>query len=191
MNKLTRRNFIQTVSVGCGSLLLFPRCTGLVDESPWRFFTLKEASIVDAITEQVIPANEWSGAKDAGVTNYIDKQLIGPYTRFQEKYRKGLAFVDLTCQNLYHKSFEDLGWDQQTLFLEKMEAGQLPDIIKSSDQKVNQIWDNGFDSQFFNLICDHTMQGFYGSPRHGGNRENVSYRMIGLDYPFIVGQNRY
>jgi gluconate 2-dehydrogenase gamma chain len=35
------------------------------------------------------------------------------------------------------------------------------------------------------------MQGFYGSPRHGGNRGFVSFRMIGIDYPRIVGQNRY
>ena len=35
------------------------------------------------------------------------------------------------------------------------------------------------------------MQGFYGSPRHGGNKDYASYRMLGLDYPNIIGQNRY
>jgi len=35
------------------------------------------------------------------------------------------------------------------------------------------------------------MQGFYGSPRHGGNKNNVSYKMMRLDYPVIIGQNRY
>ena len=35
------------------------------------------------------------------------------------------------------------------------------------------------------------MQGFYGSPRHGGNKDYVSYRMLGLEYPDIIGQNRY
>jgi gluconate 2-dehydrogenase gamma chain len=35
------------------------------------------------------------------------------------------------------------------------------------------------------------MQGFYGSPRHGGNRDYVSYKMMKLDYPHVIGQNRY
>jgi hypothetical protein len=35
------------------------------------------------------------------------------------------------------------------------------------------------------------MQGFYGSPRHGGNSNYVSYKMMKLDYPHVMGQNRY
>jgi len=29
-------------------------------------------------------------------------------------------------------------------------------------------------------LVDHTIQGFYGGPRHGGNRDAVSWRMLGL-----------
>jgi gluconate 2-dehydrogenase gamma chain len=35
------------------------------------------------------------------------------------------------------------------------------------------------------------MQGFYGDPRHGGNREGVSWKMLGLPYPPIRGRLRY
>ena len=31
--------------------------------------------------------------------------------------------------------------------------------------------------EFFDLILAHTMQGFYGDPRHGGNRDAVSCLM--------------
>ena len=41
------------------------------------------------------------------------------------------------------------------------------------------------------MIRDHTMQGFYGSPRHGGNKGYASYKMLGLEYPRVIGQNRY
>jgi gluconate 2-dehydrogenase gamma chain len=34
------------------------------------------------------------------------------------------------------------------------------------------------------------MQGYYGSPRHGGNKNFISYKMIGLDEPQIIGENR-
>jgi gluconate 2-dehydrogenase gamma chain len=45
--------------------------------------------------------------------------------------------------------------------------------------------------QFFNILLARTMQGFYGSPRHGGNKDYASYRMLKLEYPLLIGQNRY
>jgi gluconate 2-dehydrogenase gamma chain len=33
---------------------------------------------------------------------------------------------------------------------------------------------------FFDLVVSHAMQGFYGNPRHGGNRDFVSWRMLGI-----------
>jgi gluconate 2-dehydrogenase gamma chain len=194
-NNLSRRHFIRMAALGSGSLLLLPRCTNLANQSLWRFFTEKEAKLVDLIVEQIIPTDQWLGAKDAGVTNYIDKQLVGPLMRHQEKYRKGLAAVVASSEKLFKKKFGELSWDEQTDFLKKMESGSLQSLLKSDksgqrDQEPN-LWTDGLDRTFFGLIRDHTMQGFYGSPRHGGNKNYVSYKMIGLDYPFIIGQNRY
>ena len=42
---------------------------------------------------------------------------------------------------------------------------------------------------FFNMILDHTKQGFYGHPIHGGNAGYVSWRMFGVDAPSNVGRN--
>ena len=44
---------------------------------------------------------------------------------------------------------------------------------------------------FFDLVRNHTMQGYYGSPRHGGNRDAVSWRMLGLDEPPLRGRAQY
>lgn len=189
----SRRVFIKMAVMGSGSMLFFPRCTGIKSTSGWRFFTEREASLVNVIIEQIIPTDEWPGAKDAGVANFIDKQLVGPYTRFQEKYRTGLALVEVSCEKLYRKRFENMLWDEQKNFLKKMEAGKLSGLVEEDKVGSPQpgIWEKGKDKDFFGLIRDHTMQGFYGSPRHGGNRNYVSYKMVGLDYPFIIGQNRY
>jgi gluconate 2-dehydrogenase gamma chain len=35
------------------------------------------------------------------------------------------------------------------------------------------------------------MQGFYGDPRHGGNRDRVSWKMLGVPYPPVRGRLRY
>lgn len=191
-NNLSRRYFIEMGLIATGSVLLLPRCANLSNISEWGFFTEKEALLVNAIIEQIIPTDDWLGARDAGVANFIDKQLVGPYARYQEKYRSGLVAVELSCMELYQRHFEELSVQGQTGFLKKMEAGKLTFKQKkvNSNGQDNKIWDGVSDRELFNLIRNHTMQGFYGSPRHGGNRNYESYRMIGLDYPLIIGQNR-
>lgn len=180
LTKLTRRRFIALSVLGAGGMCLLSRCANPT-LSRWRFLTEQESILMDAIAEQIIPTDEWPGGRDAGVTNFIDKQLTGPYTRYQESYRKGLMAIQETCKVKFQKRFEELPWKEQTLFLENMEAGKTG----------GENWGKGFDRQFFGLIRNHSMQGFYGSPRHGGNKNNISYKMMKLDYPVIIGQNRY
>lgn len=180
LKKLNRRRFIALSIAGAGGMCLLSRCAN-PPLSRWRFLTEQESVLLDALVEQIIPTDEWPGARDAGVTNFIDKQLVGPYARYQETYRKGLFAIQETCKTMFQKGFEALNWEAQTQFLKKMEAGKMEGMI----------WEKGLDRQFFGLIRNHTMQGFYGSPRHGGNKNNVSYRMLKLDYPVIIGQNRY
>jgi gluconate 2-dehydrogenase gamma chain len=178
-SKFTRRWFVKLAVVGTGSFCLLPACSA--PDSRWRFFTDEEAVLVDALAEQIIPSDEWPGGRESGATNFIDKQLVGPYKRYQEAYRNGLAAIQESCNTLYQKRFEELHWDEQTAFLEQMESG----LMKEDS------WSGGFDREFFGLLRDHTMQSYYGSHIHGGNRDMMSYRMLGLDYPLIIGQNRY
>ena len=175
----TRRDFIRHISLACGSIMFIPACAGY--DSVWRFFTENEAKTVIAFAEQIIPADKNPGATDANVINFIDKQLVGPYTRFQEMYRKGIPAIENSAQNLFQKAFHELDFAVQTEFMIKMEKGELPEVL----------WKETNQTGFFKLMLDHTMQGFYGSPRHGGNVNYVSYKMMKLDYPHVMGQNRY
>lgn len=174
-----RRTFLKKLCLSTGSVFIIPACSTNI--SFWRFFTEDEANLVIGIAEQFIPADKDPGATDANVINYIDKQLMGPLKRFQEDYHKGLHALNQVCNAINNKDFLQLKWDEQTEFLEKMEAGILPtEHWSESDQKA-----------FFRLILSHSMQGFYGSPRHGGNCNYVSYKMMKIDYPHVIGQNRY
>jgi hypothetical protein len=31
------------------------------------------------------------------------------------------------------------------------------------------------------MVADHAMQGFYGSPAHGGNLDAASWKMLGIE----------
>jgi len=180
ISALSRRKFIMLSLISSGGLLLFSRCTNPIP-CRWRFFSVEEANLLDALVEQIIPSDEWMGAKEADVTNFIDKQLVGFYQRYQDSYRKGINALQEYSISTYQKKFEALEWNIQTQLLESLESGKMGE----------EAWKDGFDNQFFNMVRDHTMQGFYGSPRHGGNKENISYKMLKLDYPLIIGQNRY
>lgn len=63
-------------------------------------------------------------------------------------------------------------------------------MLESNQLKETE-WSQGKPSDFFNLIRSHTMQGFYGSPIHGGNKDYMSFEMLKIDYPLVIGQNRY
>jgi len=147
----------------------------------WRFLTDDEASLLDAVCAQIIPTDQDPGAREAGCVVYIDRQLAGPLERFADRYRAGLAALAATCQTLYGKPFQELPSAEQIKLLEKLERGQGP----------KEHWQAVACGEFFQSVCDHCMQGFYGSPRHGGNKDYASYRMLGLAYPNIIGQNRY
>ena len=188
---IVRRQFIKYIALSTGSLLLLPRCNSLVN-STWRFFTTDEAFLVDAIVEQIIPTDEWMGAKDAGVTNFIDKQLVSNLSRYQNNYRDGLHSLSITCKELHNMKFIELSWNDQTEFLKNIEKGNYNELTSEHGKYDGQrVWDGGSDRSFFSLIRNHTMAGFYGSPRHGGNYRYVSYRMVGLDYPVIQGRNKH
>jgi len=116
---------------------------------PLRVLTVDQSKLLEALCEQIIPADQDPGAKEAGVIYFIDQQLAGPYQRFRTRYQQGLAAMPA----------EFLAWsfDQQTKYLQTIEK-----------------------TPFFQMLVDHTMQGFYGSPRHGGNKNEASWKMLGI-----------
>lgn len=69
---LPRRHFIRMATLASGSILLLPGCSTRPADSYRHFFTETEASLMDALAEQIIPADKWPGRKDAGVTHFID-----------------------------------------------------------------------------------------------------------------------
>lgn len=177
---MDRRKFLNTTAMGVGGLAMMTGCS--YDAEPYRFFSKEDAECVIALTDQIIPADQSGpGAKYANVVNYIDKQLTRVFKSDQGTYMKGIKAIQSSCKKLHGKSFEALDFDTQTRFLEQMEIDDLP----------KEYWQDIKASHFFNLVIRHTMQGFYGAPRHGGNRNYISYQVMNLEYPQVVGQNRY
>ena len=174
-----RREFVKTLGLAYGSLLLVPSCSS--GASIYRVFTNNEASCLIALCEQIIPADHDPGATDAGVINFLDKQTAERFPDDLPIFKQGVSSLQAFCKSKHNNPFENLKSDIQIEIMKDLEQNKLP----------KEYWENANQSSFFNLVLRRTMQGFYGSPRHGGNKNFVSYRMMKLDYPLLIGQNRY
>ncbi len=165
----------------------------VVTPDGWHYFTPQEAATVEAFVDRLIPPDpETPGGKEAGCAVYIDRQLAGPYGRlesyymggpFQEgtkqqgpqspvtpaqQYRKALAAFDQACRKKYsNKTFVDLSDEQKDEAIKSLEDGSL--ALEGIDAK-----------DFFKLILKDTQNGFLADPIYGGNKDMVSWKMIGF-----------
>ena len=178
--RISRRNFIKLAALGAGSLSLVAGCAPH-KAGDRAALTDDEAGLLGAIADRLIPADAWSGGRENGVVTFIDRQLAGPYRRFTQEYQRGLGAMTATCMERYRKRFESLSAGEQDAFLREMESGSLRDGA----------WKEKSCRRFFEMLRSHAMQAYYGSPRHGGNPNYASYKMMGIDYPPLIGQNRY
>ncbi len=160
----------------------------------YLFFTPVEAAAVDAIVDRLIPSDELgAGAKDAGVTTFIDRQLTGPYGGHdwlymqgpfsdqplpsqglqspltpRQQYRLGLAALETCCKATYSgRSFVQLNADEQDKLLAAMEKGEIQ-------------FENFSSRMLFSAVYANTMEGFFADPIYGGNRDMAGWKLLGF-----------
>jgi len=167
--RIRRRKFLKLgfAAASAGTLTSCGRSGG---GAYWRCFTPAEARTAEAICERIIPKDEFAGAAEAGVVRFIDRQLTRQYRKHQAAYREGLAAVEAAGREKFQKAFPELSAEEQTEILQEIQEKH---------------------AEFFGLVRAHTMQGYYGDPRHGGNQDAVSWKMLGLPDPPVRGRLPY
>jgi gluconate 2-dehydrogenase gamma chain len=167
-----RRGFLKTSATAAASVA----CSA--PEGRWRALTDEEATTLAAACDQIIPPDDVPGAAEAGVVAFIDRQLATREKDQLETWQRGVRGLEATARQRGGTSFAELSLEDQTALLQDVEAGQVPTAA----------WE-GLDPQaFFGRLVRYTMMGFYGDPRHGGNREHVSWRMLGVPPSPIRGR---
>lgn len=91
-----------------------------------RFFTPEEYTLVDELTESIIPADDRSGgARAAGVADYIDARLIEAFEESERNdWRRGLADVETISRNMHGASFVGCTAAQRTTVVARMAANE-------------------------------------------------------------------
>ncbi|MGC4048614.1 MAG: gluconate 2-dehydrogenase subunit 3 family protein [Paludibaculum sp.] len=169
---LKRRNFIVAAAAGA---------TAACSHSPLapaslRVLSPQQAVLLEAWVETIIPTDQDPGARDAGVVLYIDRQLARKFKRLQPAYRDALNAIDRLAEG----RFAGITLEERSELLATMERGEASKDLFPDGGKAA-----------FEMVLAHTMQGFYGSPRHGGNKDYASWKMIGVPPLPVRGRQQY
>jgi gluconate 2-dehydrogenase gamma chain len=126
-------------------------------------FDPHQRATIEAATDRIVPVDRDPGARQAGVVDYIENTLGTYDAEHAPLYVDGVQELDrLARERFASEAFVQLRSEQQDQILAHLEDKRSP---------------------FFTLLVEHTMQGFYGDPRHGGNRNSASWKMIGFPGP--------
>lgn len=173
------------------------------------YFQEAEVAFLEAACGRLIPKDEnGPGAVEAGVIEYLDRQMEsgyghaatwymqGPFAdappefgyqsrlKPREVYRAGIAATNDYCkQHFDGKVFAELNDTQKDDILKQLEGGKISyDQVKAGD--------------FFSFLLNHTREGFLSDPIHGSNKGMVGWKLIGFpgaraDFLDWVGRNEY
>ena len=157
------------------------------------YFHAEEWAFIQAAVARLIPSDDTGpGAIEAGVPEFIDRQMEGvfghaaiwymqgpfvpssPLFGYQGKmpprdvYRAGIAATDAWCkQQKGGKRFAEL------------DAATQDEVLKGLDGGTIQFAEVGA-KDFFTFLLQNTKEGYFSDPIHGGNKNAVSWKMIGF-----------
>src|SRR5579864_5648812 len=114
------------------------------------FFNDSEYAIIERLTNIIIPSDATPGAKEAGVSEFIDF-MVGADPSVQYTFRTGLAWLDAHAEQSAGKKFMALTPEQQNSLLE-------PFGFKEKSRPGNEA-----GRHFFGIVREYTITGFYTS----------------------------
>lgn len=182
------------VAIGTGSISLANAVT-TSNSTPYQptYFNPKEWTLLQALVDRLIPADDTGpGAVEAGVAEFIDRQMDTPYgngklwymegpfkdnlpPRYgyqlayppRELYRRALAEVDAAVVKLHGKAFDALDAATRDDLMHQIEGGKL-------------VLDSVPSSTFFAQLYQNTLEGYFCDPKYGGNKNMDGWRMVGF-----------
>src|SRR6266481_4723008 len=117
----------------------------------------EEAGEVEALASLIIPSGSTPGAREAGVTYFIDKALATFDSDKREAYRQGLRIVQARREEMFPGSMS----------IASLTPGDRLRLAEAIENTV-----------FFETLRVHTVMAFLGRPEYGGNRDQAGWKLI-------------
>jgi hypothetical protein len=134
--------------------------------------TPPQITTLHALVDRLIPADGAPGALEAGTDDFILALLVGDGAAEAPLLALGLTQLDHEAAAARPgQSFSTLSPSEQDALLAAIERNQ-----------PSTAWPASISAPaFFNRLVDLAAEGFYADPANGGNRNAVSWRLIGYD----------
>ncbi len=161
-----------------------------------------ERATIEVAAARIVPSDKDPGAREAGVLDYIEGLLAADDVDTDISPREKKEYANFLLGSMGGRTEEQ----QATLFklagsgsrhlpayrggvveLDRLASEQEPgknfrDLDGDRQDQVLTVLDDRKDT-FFTLLLTHTMEGFYGHPRHGGNKDQVGWQVLGYPGP--------
>lgn len=119
-----------------------------------------DAADVEALTSQIIPSDDTPGAREAGVTWFIDRALGSFFAHWKPGFMQELADFQAAVRAAHPQaaSFAALSSEQQIEFLHLVDR-----------------------TPFFEQARLLTGCGMFMDPSYGGNRDGIGWKLLGFE----------
>jgi gluconate 2-dehydrogenase gamma chain len=171
----SRRRFLAALGSGATALWFADNLAALEDvaghaehsaaqpaKRRWEFFTVAESRVADAVASRIIPSDDGTpGAHEAGAVYFMDR-ILAKHAPVETRstMREGLTTLasDVAAKHAGARDFASLTKEQQDALLRDRET-----------------------TPFFETIRTLTLAGVLSSPKYGGNRNYVGWKLVGHD----------
>jgi len=158
----------------------------------YMFLSRAEIAFLDAAVARLIPKDELGpGAKEAGVSYFIDQQLFGGYGTMAKKYKQGPwpegtpqqgYQSPLTPAEVYRAAIRDTNnycRKQYGKTLDALSSAQQDEVLRGLDEGKIEL-ESVRAQFFFNMLLNNTIEGFFADPVYGGNRDKAGWKLVGF-----------
>ena len=162
-SELTRRQALATL-LGLGCISLLPACrTPRRDEAAGgQKFTGERRDTLAAAVERIFPGAVAAGALDFFERLFTDRAFVG----VGQQFAAATVVLNRLARSRNGSPFAACSPADQDALLLACRDGQVAN--RSFDGKL-----------FFKRLVVLTLESFLGDPRHGGNRDEVGWKLIG------------
>jgi hypothetical protein len=131
-----------------------------------------QLSVLGAAVDRIAPGDvSGAGAVELGVVDYIQVTLAEGVGA--TGWAAGLAALDACAEARHGRSFDACSEDERDGILAAFEAGTAGSGL------VDEV-------AFFELLRDHVLQGMFGDPAYGGNRDRGGWELLSYPGPKLV-----
>ncbi len=123
-----------------------------------------DADLIRAVIDRIMPPDDDPGALDLGADEFVLAQLRGDCLELAAVIRDGLVALDRSAR------------DRFGMGLVELDAAGRDAMISTIE-----------DAAWFRALAELTMEGFYADPANGGNRDALSWTMIGYEHRLPEG----